>query len=107
MCVPRSSDAPTPGLASGATINAQRGARAMYELHSRLYARLRLLTLIVVPLVAGCGDDDAPAPQPSPAASSGTTPITSPSTFPAADPETGARASGGVFDAPTTQPPSR
>jgi len=53
------------------------------------------LLLLAVALVAGC--DDGPR----------ATSDTSPSTSPAIQPDTGARASGGVFETPSTQPASR
>jgi hypothetical protein len=67
-----------------------------------------LLLLIVCAVGTGCGDDDtAPSPPLVPTASGGTTSATSPSTFPALEKDGGARATGGVFEAPGTQPRSR
>ena len=67
-----------------------------------------LLLLIACTLGIGCGDDDtASSPQSGPTASGGTTTTTSPSTFPAVEADSGARATGGVFEAPATQPAGR
>ena len=56
----------------------------------------RLLVITGV-MMAGCGED-APSPGNDPAKASAGTATTSPST------DTGARADGGVFDPPATQP---
>ena len=63
-----------------------------------------LAFVLAVILCTGCGDDGS-ASDAGPSASGATT--TSPSTFPAADTDSGARATGGVFEAPATQPARR
>jgi len=64
--------------------------------------------VVIALLYSGCDDDAADSGS---RATSGTTPraapATSPATIPAAEVDTGARATGGVFEAPSTQPAPR
>jgi hypothetical protein len=73
----------------------------------QLVFRISTLLLLVVAVFAGCDDGPRATSGTSPATSPTASPMTSPMTSPAVQPDTGARATGGVFESPDTQPASR
>lgn len=77
-------------------------------MHLTPLRRLAPFIVVIALLHNGCDDDAADSGN---RASSGTTPraapATSPATIPAAEVDTGARATGGVFESPPSTQPAR
>ena len=77
-------------------------------MHLTPLRRLASFIVVIALLLNGCDDDAADSGN---RATSGTTPraapATSPAIIPAVEPDNGARATGGVFESPSTQPALR